>query len=78
MKESMQNDSSPARQLFVEFLQDHLGIEFRGFQSAFGHGSDLILFQGPHGSTLAVPADTMHEPRQMPRGFTNRRRLCAG
>jgi hypothetical protein len=57
-------DSSPARQLFVEFLQDHLGIEFVGFQRAFGHGSDLILFRGPLGSTLSVPTDTMHEPRE--------------
>jgi hypothetical protein len=58
-----QDSSISAKQLFVEFLQDHLGIEFQGFQSAFGRGNDLILFAGPYGSTLSVPITTMFEPR---------------
>lgn len=56
-----------ARQLLTAFIQDHLGIEFKGFQSAYGHGDDLILFAGPHGSTLAVPMNTLHEPQETAR-----------
>jgi len=62
-----QDSSISAKQLFIEFLQDHLGIEFQGFQSAFGHGVDLILFSGPHGSTLTVPTTLMFESREKAR-----------
>jgi hypothetical protein len=61
------NDSSPARQLFVDFLEDFLQISFVGFQSGFDMQPDLILFEGPCGSTLAVPASVMHEPRETAR-----------
>jgi hypothetical protein len=64
MQATKQNSSISAKQLFVEFLEDHLGIEFQGFQSAFGHGNDLILFAGPYASTLAVPIISMFEPRE--------------
>ena len=67
MQATKQDSSISAKQLFVEFLQDHLGIEFQGFQSAFAHGSDLILFSGPHGSTLAVPTTLVFEPRERAR-----------
>jgi hypothetical protein len=67
MQARNQSTSISAKQLFVEFLQDHLGIEFQGFQSAFGHGNDLILFSGPYGSTLTVPITTMFEPRERAR-----------
>jgi len=50
-----------ARQLFVEFLEDQLGIEFQGF------GVDLIFFSGPYASTLAVPKTLMFEPRERAR-----------
>ena len=67
MQATKQDSSISARQLFVEFLEKHLGIEFQGFQSAFGHGNDLILFAGPCASTLAVPITTMFEPRERAR-----------
>jgi hypothetical protein len=60
-------DVTAGKQLFVDFLQDHLGIEFQGFQSAYGTGDDLLLFAGPRGSTLAVPTSIMHEPREAAR-----------
>jgi hypothetical protein len=37
------------------------------FQNAFGHASDLILFSGPHGSTLAMPSTLMFETREKAR-----------
>ena len=61
------NDSSTARQLFVDFLEDFLQVSFVGFQSGFDIQPDLILFKGPCGSTLAVPTSTMHEPRDAAR-----------
>jgi len=62
-----QDSSISAKQLFAEFLEDHLGIEFQGFQSVFGHGNDLILFAGTCASTLAVPITTMFESRERAR-----------
>jgi hypothetical protein len=67
MQARNQSTSISARQLFVEFLEDHLGIEFQGFKSAFGHGNDLILFAGPYCSTLSVPITAMFEPRELAR-----------
>ena len=66
MQATKQN-SSPARQLFVNFLEDYLQISFIGFQEGPNVRSDLILFRGPLGSTLAVPASAMHEPRDAAR-----------
>jgi hypothetical protein len=58
--------SSPksARTIFIQFLQEFLCIDFRGFQSGFGKHPDLILFAAPSGSTLAVPTSVMLEPRE--------------
>jgi hypothetical protein len=67
MQATKQNSSISAKQLFAEFLEDHLGIKFQGFQSAFGHGNDFILFAGPYASTLAVPTTLMFEPRERAR-----------
>jgi hypothetical protein len=67
MQATKQNSSISAKRLFVEFLEDHMGIAFQGFQSAFGHGVDLILFSGPYASTLAVPTTLMFEPRERAR-----------
>ena len=66
MQEPRQQSNS-AQQLFVDFLEDFLQISFVGFQSGFGIQPDLILFTGPCGSTLAVPASIMHEPREKAR-----------
>jgi hypothetical protein len=48
-----------AKQLFEDFLEQFLEIEFIGFQSGFGLRDDLILFYGPHGSSLSVPTKVM-------------------
>ena len=56
------SDLSQARHVLIHFLEDYLDIAglFVGFQSRFGHGSDLILFRAPQtGSTLAVECDVM-------------------
>jgi len=58
---------SPNRQLFVNFLEDFLQVSFIGFQEGPNVRFDLILFRGPLGSTLAVPATVMHEPRDAAR-----------
>lgn len=52
---------SPARRLFVDFIERYLQIEFQGFQSGFEVRPDLILFAGPHRSTLAVPTTILLE-----------------
>src|SRR5262249_42658048 len=60
--QATEKNTVSGRRLFREFLEKHLGVKFLGFQGAFGHGEDLILFLGPAGSTLAVPVSTMHKP----------------
>ena len=43
------------RRLLVHFIEEYLALPglFAGFQSRFGHGSDLILFRSPKtGSTF--------------------------
>jgi len=62
-----QNSSISARQLFVDFVEDFLQIKFVGFQKGFGVRPDMILFRGVCGSTLAVPTNTLHEPRERAR-----------
>jgi len=56
---------SPAKQLFVDFLERYLEISFIGFQSGYTSSKrttpDLLLFRGPTGSTLAVPISIMLE-----------------
>jgi len=56
---------SPAKQLFVDFLERYLEISFIGFQSGYTSTKrttpDLLLFRGPIGSTLAVPISIMLE-----------------
>jgi hypothetical protein len=57
---------SEAKLVLIHFLEDYLEIRglFIGFQSRFGHGSDLILFRAPQtGSTLAVECNVMLERR---------------
>jgi hypothetical protein len=62
---SAKHYDSPAKKLFVDFLEQYLGIEFQGFQAGFasskGATPDLILFRGSRGSTLAVPVAVMLE-----------------
>ena len=58
------NVPQSAHRLFIAFLEQYLEIEFVGFQSCFGHGSDLILFRSPRtGTTLAVSCEVMLQPR---------------
>ena len=56
---------SPAKKLFVEFIERYLEIEFQGFQPGYASTKrttpDLILFRSPRGSTLAVPVAVMLE-----------------
>jgi len=58
-----QENSNPGRQLFIDFLEDFLQISFIGFSP----DRTLILFRGPNGSELSVPASTMYEPREQAR-----------
>jgi hypothetical protein len=53
-----------ARSIFIQFLQDFLCINFQGFQSGFGKHPDLILFEGPRCTTLAIPTSVMLKPRE--------------
>ena len=56
---------SPAKQLLVDFLERYLEISFQGFQPGYVGTKrttpDLILFTGPHRSTLAVSVEIMLE-----------------
>jgi len=58
-----QENSSPGRQLFIDFLEDFLQISFIRFSS----DGTVILFRGPHDWELSVPASTMYEPREQAR-----------
>jgi len=64
---SVDSSSPSEKQLFVDFIEDFLQIKFVGFQKGFGIRPDMILFCGTCGSTLAVPVNTLHEPRERAR-----------
>ena len=53
------------KRLLFHFIEEFLQIELFGLQSGFGLRPDCLLFVGPHGSTLAVPVDTLLEPREI-------------
>jgi len=53
------------KRLLFHFIEEFLQLELVGLQSGFGIRPDSLLFVGPHGSTLAVPVDTLLEPRQV-------------
>src|SRR6266478_4642522 len=53
------------KRLLFHFIEEFLQIELVGLQSNFGVRPDSLLFVGPHGSTLAVPIDTLLEPREI-------------
>jgi hypothetical protein len=54
---------TPAKKLFIEFLELRFGIEFQGFQKGFAGPTkqtpDLILFSGPYRTTLALPVEKL-------------------
>ena len=61
---SVTRNNSIGKELLLEFISKFLEVHIIGFQSGFGVRSDLILFFGPTGSTLAVPTSTMLLPRE--------------
>jgi hypothetical protein len=60
--------NSPAKRFFIDLLERDLGIVFQGFQPGYAGKNrttpDLLLFMGPHGSTLAVPLDSIFNDRE--------------
>jgi hypothetical protein len=63
---SVSSDSPLPSRLFIAIVEEFLGgIHVIGYQNGFGVIKDQILFQGEHGSTLAVPLDTLLEPRDI-------------
>lgn len=53
------------KRLLFHFIESFLGVRLFGIQSGFGVRPDSLLFIGPRGSTLAVPVDTLLEPRDI-------------
>jgi hypothetical protein len=51
--------ASDGRKLLFNFLSDFLNVPVFGIQPGFKQHPDCYLFQGPHGSTLAVPTSVM-------------------
>ena len=65
---SLTAQEKSARQLLHDFIEGHLGVEVIGFQSAFGHGPDLILFRHPNTrSTLGVATSVLLQSREIAR-----------
>jgi len=62
---SIKRAQEDGKRLLFHFIEEFLQIELVGLQSGFGVRPDSLLFVGPHGSTLAVPIDTLLEPREI-------------
>jgi hypothetical protein len=74
----MQPSPSPeiksGREMFIQFLESYLNIQFHGFQPGFGPIPDQILFAGPvvqmpgalqgKATTLSVPVSIMLLPQE--------------
>lgn len=65
--------------LFVSYLEVFLGgVTFRGFQSGFGFGPDLILFDyDGTGATLAISVDTMYLTPDAARAVVQRKVMAS-
>jgi hypothetical protein len=68
---------TPAKRLLIEFIEQHLQIEFQGFQPGFRNTPDLVLFTGPHRSTLAVPVYLISETQEIARAAVQEKILSA-
>jgi hypothetical protein len=59
---------SDARKLTFEFIEVYLGVEHVvGVQNGFGIRPDMILFNTPNGSTLAVDYNVLLKDRETAR-----------
>jgi len=48
-----------AKNLLLDFLSSYLGVNIFGVQAGFKNHPDCYLFEGPLGTTMAVPTNVM-------------------
>lgn len=67
--------SSDGKKLLLDFLSKYLGVKVTGVQGGFGYAPDCFLFEGPYGTTLAIPVSITLEDQATARAVIQEKLL---